>query len=148
MGGKAVEGTMQTILRDLVSGDLLARQLTTVKTVNIGFMEGFTENPLATLLVMGAVLFVLSLACRYLIYGIVRTTGREKYDTRIRAMENMWVMLAFGLGVVAGEVCFQNLWLAAMTGGGFAVISVGAVLEALVANERSRRDRLTRGLSV
>lgn len=139
---------MQNFVQDVLSGELFTRQLTSVQLIHIGFKQGFGENPVATLSVLGVSLFMLALLCRYLVYGIVRVTGREKYDNRSRAIENLWSLIALGFGFVAGEVCFQNLWLAVLTGFGYAVISIGAVLEALVANEKNRISRLSRGLSV
>jgi peptidoglycan/LPS O-acetylase OafA/YrhL len=114
----------------------ISAQFTTVKALHIGFLEGFGENPWATLLVMGTLLFALAVICRGVIYGMVRLSGRVRLDRKASGTEAVSLWAALFAGFVVGEVFFQNVWLAAITGGLFVIVATGAVLEALTANVR------------
>ncbi len=96
---------------------------------------------------LGVLLLALSLVCRYFIYMTVRMSGRSNYNNAARVTENVYLMAAAAFGALCGEVCFQNLWLAACVAVGFSVISIGAVIEGLAANEKGKERKQGGGYS-
>ena len=127
-------------------GDFLTQQLTQVNLLHLGLTEAFTANPVAALVMLGVVLLALSLFCRFFIYGCVRVSGKSSYNNAARVTENLYLIFAAGFGGLCGEICFQNLWLAACAAVGFAVISIGAVIEGLSANENNNDRKHREGM--
>ena len=118
-------------------GDFLTNQLTQVNVLHVDLMDAFNVNPVSAIVMLGVALLILSTACRYFIYFCVRVSGKSSYNNAARVTENLYLMFAAGFGGLCGEICFQNLWLAACTAVGFAVISIGAVIEGLSANQKA-----------
>jgi hypothetical protein len=110
------------------------QQFGPVEVIRLGFLQGFAENPVATLGVIALCLFVFSLALRYLIYFAVRLSGQTRLTRGHDATENICLWLAFAIGFLCGEIFFRNFLLASFSGGFFVVMCSGAVLEGLTAN--------------
>lgn len=121
--------------------DRISEQFTTVKALHLGFLQGFMESPWATLLIMGTILFALGVATRYAIFTVIRMSGRSKMERNTHSLEAMCMWVSLAVGFVVGEVLFQNVWLGGLTGGLFVVLCTGAVLEALVANDKANKGR-------
>ena len=118
-------------------GDFLAHQLTRVNLLQLDFTDAFSTSPVSAIVMLGVLLLILSLICRYFIYACVRLSGKSSYNNAARVTENLYLMFAAGFGGLCGEICFQNLWLAVCCALGFAVISVGAMIEGLAANQKA-----------
>jgi hypothetical protein len=116
------------------------RQFGSVKVIRLGFLQGFAENPAATLGVIALCLFVFSLALRYLIYFGVRLSGQTRLTRGHDATENVCLWLAFALGFLCGEVFFRNFLLSSLCGGFFVVMCSGAVLEGLQVNAQHQTN--------
>jgi hypothetical protein len=124
-----------------VLGSWLNRQFGPVEMIRLGFLQGFAENPAATLGVIALSLFVLSILLRYSIYFGVRLSGQTCLTRSHDATEALCLWGAFTVGFLCGQVFFRNFLIASLCGGFFVIMCAGAIIEGLTMNARDHSVR-------
>jgi hypothetical protein len=128
---------------DWLSAQIQARMMSVEMPV-ASLMSGLPEHPrtLGTIVATIALLAVLALACRSMIYFLARLRGCTSYTTCCQVFENVALGVATVAGIISGGYFFQNVPLALITGVAFFAACTGAMIEGIVTNEETRKTAL------
>ncbi len=108
------------------------------------FNEGNIHDTLCILGILAALLFMVSLVWRTMIYAAVRLSGYKHYDRDVQKVERTYLNVTFIVGGMISFALYQDVVLALLGGIGFVIIAVGVVLEGVNANEVARERGLRR----